>query len=77
MKTEIKKRLYKQKPKAFLKILRMGVAYYECTIAIDNKVEIVNFEIPISDMGNADFYPEMEAKLLNRWIVIDENTISK
>lgn len=72
MKTEIKKRLYKQKPKAFLKLIRIGVAYYECTIVMDNKTIVINFEIPISDMGNADFYPEMEAKLLNRWIVITD-----
>lgn len=31
----------------------------------------VNFEIPVNDMGTADFFPTMEAKLLNRWIVIN------
>ena len=29
----------------------------------------VFFEIPVDDMGDADFKSEMDAKLLNRWIV--------
>ena len=39
-----------------------GKAYEAITIA---------FEIPVNDMGTADFLPTMEAKLLNRWIVIN------
>jgi hypothetical protein len=29
----------------------------------------VNFEIPINDMGDADFFSQMDSKHLNRWIV--------
>ena len=32
-----------------------------------------HFEIPVSDMGDADFGAVMEAKLLNRWIILPDN----
>ena len=64
-KTELKKALYKQKPKARFTYIRKGVAYYYA----DLEEERVHFEIPVSDMGDADFGVEMDAKLLNRWIV--------
>lgn len=64
-KIEIKKALYKEKPEANLRYIRMGVAYYYA----DLTSERVEFEIPVSDMGDADFKPRMDAKLLNRWIV--------
>ena len=44
---DIKKALYKQKPIAELKYIRMGTAYYTANII----GMIVNFEIPVSDMG--------------------------
>jgi hypothetical protein len=63
---EIKKELYKQKPKALFIRIRLGVAYYHTTL---NDGVIVRFEIPIGDMGDADFVPTMDAQLLNRWII--------
>jgi hypothetical protein len=63
-KNEIKKDLYKQKPKARLRFIRKGVAYYYA----DLKEQTVNFEVPVDDMGDADFNVEMEGKLLIRWI---------
>ena len=63
--TEIKKELYKQKPAAHLRYIRMGTAYYYANL----KEQVIEFEIPVSDMGNADFEPIMEAKLLLRWII--------
>jgi len=64
--TEIKKALYKQKPlDANFRYIRKGVAYYY-TDLVEQRV---NFEIPISDMGDADFMPTMAAQHLNRWIV--------
>ena len=66
-KIEIKKRLYKEKPKAYLKYIRLGTAYYYTEL--DDLV--INFEIPVSDMGTADFEPEMDAKLLNRWLILN------
>lgn len=63
--TEIKKALYRQKPEARLLMIRLGVAYYETGLEDGT---VVYFEIPVSDMGDADFFPVMDAKLLNRWI---------
>lgn len=65
--TEIKKALYKQKPEAKLMFIRGGVAYYETII---NENYIVNFEVPVDDMGDADYFPSMDAKLLARYIKI-------
>ena len=73
MKNEIKKCLYRQKPKATLLFIRKGVAYYESKIEYnDNKEYIINFEVPVNDMGDADFFPIMDAKLMNRWLVLNE-----
>ena len=65
-KNEIKKALYKHNPIAYFKFIRKGVAYYETMLY--NEIEI-RFEIPISDMGDADFHRQMDSKLLNRWIM--------
>lgn len=72
-KNEIKKALYKQNSVASLKMIRKGVAYYTASIE-DNSKEIpetrdISFEIPVEDMGDADFFTLMEGKLLIRWIV--------
>ena len=64
-KNEIKKLLYKQKPDAHFKYIRKGSAYYYA----DLNEKRIQFEIPVNDMGDADFGRTMEAKLLNRWIV--------
>ena len=75
--TEIKKELYKQKPIAELLYIRKGVAYYDTKIKIQEepvvKYKTLFFEVPVSDMGDADFTPTMDAKLLNRWLVNSEN----
>lgn len=70
-KTEIKKELYKQKPKAEFTHIRNGVAYYETRLRNEEAPysQPVFFEIPVDDMGTADFDKQMDAKLLNRWIV--------
>ena len=71
-KTEIKKELYKQKPKAEFTHIKNGVAYYRTLLSIGEKMKYtqpVFFEIPVDDMGDADFKSEMDAKLLNRWIL--------
>lgn len=69
--TEIKKELYKQNPTAYLEYIRKGKVYYLTFIEMElsgNSLPI-KFEIPVNDMGDADFTPKMEAKLLNRWII--------
>jgi len=67
-KTEIKKALYRLNPPAFLSKIRMGIAYYHAFID-DGDEDPVEFEVPVSDMGDADFEPTMKAKHLIRWIV--------
>ena len=67
---EIKKAILKQKPQARLSYIRKGSAYYYA----DLTEQRVHFEIPVSDMGDADFGAVMEAKLLNRWIIKPDNT---
>lgn len=64
-KNEIKKLLYTEKPLAHFDYIRKGVAYYQCTV---NDVHVI-FEIPVNDMGDADFFPTMPAQHLNRWLV--------
>lgn len=68
-KTEIKKALYKEKPLARLDFIRIGTAYYNTTL---ENGTVVNFEVPVTDMGEADFTTTMEGKLLQRWIVMGE-----
>ena len=65
---EIKKALYREKPEARLSYIRGGSAYYYA----DLEALRVRFEVPVSDMGDADFGPNMDAKYLIRWITIDE-----
>ncbi len=61
---EIKKALYRQKPQADLLYIRNEKALYEAQLSEQK----IFFEIPVSDMGDADFLPIMDAKLLIRWI---------
>lgn len=63
-KNDIKKALYKQNPTATLTFIRKGTAYYETQI----EEGTIRFEVPVSDMGDADFGVNIEAKLLIRWI---------
>lgn len=62
--TEIKKATYKEKPQADFKWIRNGLACY----CADLENYRVQYEIPVSDMGTAEFGRTMDAKLLNRWI---------
>jgi hypothetical protein len=67
---EIKKELYKQKPKATFLYIQNGVAVYT-TLIIDFEDSgiFIKFEIPVTDMGEAKFEALMDAKLLIRWLV--------
>jgi hypothetical protein len=67
---EIKKELYKQKPIATFDKIRKSVAYYSTVLT--PQLVVVNFEIPVADMGDADFTFDMPAQLLNRWIIEPE-----
>lgn len=67
-KNEIKKALYKQKPLAEFSYIKSGNAYYITNIVHDLIHHQIDFEIPVTDMGEAVFYCNIEAALLNRWI---------
>lgn len=71
-KTEIKKALYRQKPKAHLEFIRKSIAYYHA----DLKETRVFFNIPVDDMGSASFAPIMQGQLLIRWLVEIEEGIN-
>lgn len=64
-KTGVKKLLYKEAPSAEFKEISFGIATY--TAIANNNLNII-FKIPVNDMGEATFYPKMEAKHLIRWI---------
>jgi hypothetical protein len=63
---EIKKALYKQNPKA-TRVNYTEVAYEYVAYINDN--ELLRFKVPTQDMGDGKFLPEMDAKLLIRWII--------
>jgi hypothetical protein len=70
-KNEIKKELYKQNPIAEFQYIRKGNAHYKTIVKDNQPIRVdqpVLFEVPVSDMGDADFGIKMEAKLLQRWI---------
>lgn len=66
-KNELKKILYLNKPIAKLESSNKELFTYKTSV---NDIEIL-FNVPVSDMGTNPgiFKPEMEAKLLIRWIV--------
>lgn len=65
-KNDIKKALYRQKPIAKKTKEVENVYLYETSLEEGMKIY---FEVPVSDMGDATFGDEMDAKLLIRWIV--------
>jgi hypothetical protein len=67
-KNEIKKALYKQNPKAEFKFIRKGVSYYLAIIESESEPVEIRFEVPVSDMGDADFEYLMDSKYMIRWI---------
>jgi len=66
---EIKKQIYKQEPIAEFKFILANTAYYTTNIKIGDTNCMINFLIPITDMGGAKFENKMEAKHLIRWII--------
>lgn len=69
--TEIKKELYKQKPKAeFVSANKSGLLY-AARIGSDPEGynEYAHFKIPFSDIGDASFLEKMQSQLLIRWLL--------
>jgi len=74
-KTEIKKALYKQKPVAEFNCIIGTTLYYKTKVLFEDKSITVDFAIPVDEIGDAVFYKEMDGKLLNRYIVVKEETV--
>jgi hypothetical protein len=68
---DIKKLLYRQKPKAILIKKINGIWTY--TTPLREPRLFLDFEVPESDMGDAKFEDEMDAHLLIRWLKHDAN----
>lgn len=63
---EIKKTLYKENPRAYLKYIHLGNAYYRAEI---NSLAVEQwFKVPIADMGEGRFFGQENAKHLIRWM---------
>jgi hypothetical protein len=67
--TEIKKILLKEKPEARFSYIRKGNALYYA----DTKSQRIYFNIPVDDMGDADFGAVMPGQSLIRWIYLPQN----
>lgn len=72
---DIKKQLYKQKPFARLQRIVKNTAIYS-TDGLQPLVNTIHFHVPIDDMGDAVFYPEMESHLLIRYLSWETEQIS-
>ena len=64
---EIKKDLYRKKPTAFFQYCRGGHLHYISKIKSDIDYQVF-FEVPVEDIEDATFYPEMPGYLLIRYI---------
>lgn len=67
---DIKKALYKASPQAKFLYARKGNLYYGTGVVVGNEIgeHSIIFTVPVADIGDADFLPTMEAKLLIRYI---------
>lgn len=65
---EIKKVFYKENPQAELLYILKGSAFYQSQIVIEEKPVKIHFTVPVSDMGDAKFYLNMDSKHMIRWI---------
>lgn len=64
--TEIKKALYKEKPKAFFNgITEDSVHEYQAWLENGN---LITFKVPRSEMGETPFKDVEDAQLLIRWL---------
>lgn len=64
---ELKKVLYKEKPVAQLLSIKKGFINYDAEIEFG--AAPVFFRIPIADIGDAEFLPEMPSQSLIRYLV--------
>lgn len=64
---DAKKALYKETPTAELIEFYKGRLYYQAKLADGT---MVYFHVPVDELGETKFYPDMEAKLLIRYLVL-------
>lgn len=69
---ELKKLLYKENPPAHLQRIKKGSVHY---VAFLKNGKSVDFNIPVIDMGDAEFLKTMHSKSLIRWIVCVKDTL--
>lgn len=62
---EIKKALYREKPKAKLHLVKSGILYYSAVLSDETDIR---FNVPVEDMGDGAFYALEESQHLIRWI---------
>jgi hypothetical protein len=68
-KETVKKLLYKQQPEARFIRIKSGHAYYGTFVELEDKtMQQVTFDVPISDLGDAELWRNEEAKLLIRYL---------
>lgn len=69
--SEVKKRLYKENPVASLTTIKKGIIHYMAALpdTTDHGADVIYFDVPVSDIGDAEFKAQMDSKHLNRWIV--------
>lgn len=69
MNIELVKRIRKENPPARFINIRKGNAMWAAT---EWDGPLLMFQIPVSDMGEADFSARMDSKLLIRWLQPNE-----
>jgi hypothetical protein len=75
---EIKKALYKNKPKAFLHHVRkigvkVSIVYMSQLPVPDEKPIDLIFDVPVEELGDGLYAKEMRASMLIRYLVEPEN----
>ena len=68
-KNDIKKWLYKNKPTADLIQVTKDYLNYVVHLKDEETSLVVRILIPLSDIGDASFFPKMESQLLIRWLI--------
>ena len=67
---DIKKTIYKEKPKAELLLIDKEGIHYECSL-MSAGGEVIYFKVPFEDIGDAKFLYHMEASLMIRYLVVE------
>lgn len=66
---EIKKALYKQNPNATLQSVRADGITYSSPISIGEGITFVYFRVPLNELGETIWQPNIDGKLLIRYLI--------